>query len=224
MTIIKIGVVDDHPLFREGVTRSLSEAKDFLVVGQGASGEDAVTIASSCRPDVLLLDVSMPGDGLAAIAAVLAASPATRVLMLTASETIDSLVCAMQRGASGYVLKGVGSRGLAEAIRTVHCGSKYVTPAMSVKFAEQSFTEDGQRRATLTPRERDVMELVAHGLSNKHIGLKLDLQEKTVKHHMTQILTKLGVSNRTEAALAWRNANGGRTAPVDEYRPMSPGG
>ncbi|WP_075292877.1 response regulator [Pararhizobium arenae] len=224
MTVIKIGVVDDHPLFREGVTRSLSETKDFVVVGQGATADDAVAIASGCRPDVLLLDVSMPGDGLSAIEAVLAASANTKVLMLTASETLDSLVGAMQRGASGYVLKGVGSRGLVDAIRTIHAGSKYVTPAMSAKFVEQSFTEGGQRKVALTPRERDVMELVAQGLSNKHIGLKLDLQEKTVKHHMTQILTKLGVSNRTEAALAWRDVNGAHTAPTDEYRLMSPAG
>jgi two-component system nitrate/nitrite response regulator NarL len=103
----------------------------------------------------------------------------------------------------GYVLKGVGSRGLASAIRTIFEGNRYVSPAMSAKVVDVSLDREPAKNA-LTPREREVMDLVGEGLSNKHIGLRLDLQEKTVKHHMTQILTKLGVSNRTEAALRWR--------------------
>ena len=204
MTSIKVGVVDDHPLFREGVTRSLSEVSDFVVVGEGANTSDAAMIAADARPDVLLLDVSMPGDGLSVIDEVLSISPDTKILMLTASEEVDTLIEAMQRGAKGYLLKGVGSRGLAEAIRAVFKGARYVSPAMSAKAMEYSLNGQGSERDTLTPREREVMDLVAQGLSNKHIGLRLDLQEKTVKHHMTQILTKLGVTNRTEAALRWR--------------------
>lgn len=205
MTSITIGVVDDHPLFREGVTRSLSEIQDFVVVGDGASSFDAMTIASDKHPDVMLLDVSMPGDGVSAIDEILASSPTTKVIMLTASEELDTLTAAIQHGASGYVLKGIGSKGLAEAIRSVMNGTRYVAPAMSAKILESTLSSDDSPKSILTPRERDVMDLVAQGLSNKHIGLKLDLQEKTVKHHMTQILTKLGVSNRTEAALAWRD-------------------
>jgi DNA-binding NarL/FixJ family response regulator len=204
MTSITIGVVDDHPLFREGVSRSLSEAGDFVVVGEGASSDDALLIASESRPDVMLLDVSMPGDGLSAIGTILSKSPHTRIVMLTASEEVDTLVGALQRGAVGYVLKGVGSRGLAQAIRAVFNGSRYVSPEMSAKVMERSLNPETSNKDALTPRERDVMELVALGLSNKQIGLRLDLQEKTVKHHMTQILTKLGVTNRTEAALLWR--------------------
>jgi DNA-binding NarL/FixJ family response regulator len=203
MTPIKVAVVDDHPLFREGVTRSLSEVSDFVVVGEGANTGDATMIASNARPDVLLLDVSMPGNGLSVIEEILSLSPDTRILILTASEEVDTLVAALQRGAKGYILKGVGARSLAEAIRTVFKGTRYVSPTMSAKVMEYSLSGQTSDKDTLTPREREVMDLVAQGLSNKHIGLRLDLQEKTVKHHMTQILTKLGVTNRTEAALRW---------------------
>ena len=204
MTSITIGVVDDHPLFREGVTRSLSEISDFAVVGEGASSDDAAMIAANNHPDIMLLDVSMPGGGLSAVSDVLARSPTTKVLMLTVSEEVDTLLGALQRGAMGYVLKGVGSRGLAEAIQTVLRGSRYISPTMSAKVMENSLNGGTSDKSSLTPREREVMDLVAQGLSNKHIGLRLSLQEKTVKHHMTQILSKLGVSNRTEAALQWR--------------------
>ncbi|MFK0332955.1 response regulator [Rhizobium sp. NPDC090275] len=203
MTSITVGIVDDHPLFREGVTRSLSEIKDFLVVGEGATCDDAAMIAADKHPDVMLVDVSMPGGGLSAIGEILQHSPSTKVLMLTASEEIDTLLGALQRGAMGYVLKGIGSRGLAEAIRTILKGTRYVSPAMSAKVVDVSLEKEPSKNS-LTPREREVMDLVGEGLSNKHIALRLDLQEKTVKHHMTQILTKLGVSNRTEAALRWR--------------------
>ncbi|MGO8078969.1 response regulator [Rhizobium leguminosarum] len=204
MTAITIGVVDDHPLFREGVTRSLSEISGFIVVGEGASSDDAAMIASDNHPDIMLLDVSMPGGGLSAISDVLARSPTTKVLMLTVSEEVDTLLGALQRGAMGFVLKGVGSRGLAEAIQTVLRGSRYISPTMSAKVMENSLNGGTSDKSSLTPREREVMDLVAQGLSNKHIGLRLSLQEKTVKHHMTQILSKLGASNRTEAALQWR--------------------
>ena len=204
MTSITIGVVDDHPLFREGVTRSLSEISGFIVVAEGASSDDAAMIASDNHPDIMLLDVSMPGGGLSAVSDVLARSPTTKVLMLTVSEEVDTLLGALQRGAMGYVLKGVGSRGLAEAIQTVLRGSRYISPTMSAKVMENSLNGGTSDKNSLTPREREVMDLVAQGLSNKHIGLRLSLQEKTVKHHMTQILSKLGASNRTEAALQWR--------------------
>jgi two-component system nitrate/nitrite response regulator NarL len=204
MTSITIGVVDDHPLFREGVTRSLSEISNFAVVGEGASSNDAAMIAATSHPDIMLLDVSMPGGGLSAIGDVLTRSPTTKVLMLTVSEEVDTLLAALQQGAMGYVLKGVGSRGLVEAIQTVLSGSRYISPTMSTKVMENSLHGSAPDKNSLTPREREVMDLVSQGLSNKHIGLRLNLQEKTVKHHMTQILSKLGVTNRTEAALQWR--------------------
>ncbi|NEI97324.1 response regulator [Rhizobium ruizarguesonis] len=200
MTVITIAIVDDHPLFREGVSRSLSEIGDFVVVGEGASADDAVTLAASQRLDVLLLDVSMPGGGINAISEIVVGSPQTKVLMLTASEDVDPLIASLRRGAAGYVVKGIGSRGLAEAIRTIVRGSRYISPSMRAKMVEKTLLD---RPGSLTPRETEVMELVAEGLTNKHIARRLNLQEKTIKHHMTEILLKLGASNRTEAAIRW---------------------
>ncbi|TAU80505.1 response regulator [Rhizobium leguminosarum] len=201
MTAIRIAIADDHPLFREGVRRSLSEADDFVVVGEGASADDAITLAASHRPDVLLLDVSMPGGGIDAICEILARSPRTKVLVLTASEEVEPLVAALRRGAAGYVVKGAGARELAEAIRTVVGGSFFVSPFMRARMVEKSLLVE---RTSMTRRETEVIELVAEGLSNKHIARRLDLQEKTIKHHMTEILSKLGATNRTEAAIRWR--------------------
>ncbi|WP_025397981.1 response regulator [Rhizobium leguminosarum] len=203
MTAITIAIVDDHPLFREGVSRSLSEMEDFVVVGEGASADDAATLAASHRPDVLLLDVSMPGGGIEAISEIVVGSPQTKVLMLTASEDVDPLIASLRRGAAGYVVKGIGSRGLADAIRTVVGGSRYISPSMRAKL-EKTLLD---RPAYLTPRETEVMELVAEGLTNKYIARRLDLQEKTIKHHMTEILFKLAASNRTEAAIKWRQGS-----------------
>ncbi|CAN7232806.1 response regulator transcription factor [Rhizobium leguminosarum] len=204
MTAITIAIVDDHPLFREGVSRTLSEMEDFVIVGEGASADDAATLAVSQRPDVLLLDVSMPGGGIEAISEIAVGSPETKVLMLTASEEVDPLLAALRRGAAGYVVKGIGSRGLAEAIRTVVGGSRFISTTMRAKIVEKSLFG---RPGSLTPRETEVIELVAEGLSNKHIGRRLNLQEKTIKHHMTEILLKLGASNRTEAAIRWRQGD-----------------
>ncbi|MBY5460575.1 response regulator transcription factor [Rhizobium leguminosarum] len=201
MTAITIAIVDDHPLFREGVSCTLSEIDDFVVVGEGASADDAATLAASHGPDVLLLDVSMPGGGIDAISEILARSPQTKVLMLTASEEVEPLVAALRRGAAGYVVKGVGARELAEAIRTVVGGSWFVSPSMRARMVEKSLFVE---RTSMTRRETEVIELVAEGLSNKHIARRLDLQEKTIKHHMTEILSKLGATNRTEAAIRWR--------------------
>jgi two-component system nitrate/nitrite response regulator NarL len=201
LTAITIAIVDDHPLFREGVSCTLSEIDDFVVVGEGASADDAATLAASHGPDVLLLDVSMPGGGIDAISEILARSPQTKVLMLTASEEVESLVTALKRGAAGYLVKGIGSCGLAEAVRTVVGGSWFVSPSMRARMVEKSLFVE---RTSMTRRETEVIELVAEGLSNKHIARHLDLQEKTIKHHMTVILSKLGASNRTEATIRWR--------------------
>ncbi len=207
-TRIRVAVVDDHPLFREGVTRSLSELDGFEIVAEGSSGEDAVRIAGTLRPDVLLMDISMPGGGLHAIPAVLGVAPSQKIVMLTVSESSEDVTTALARGAVGYVLKGVGARTLADAIRTVAAGEGYVAPTLSARLisARTEMPSKSALIASLTPREMEVLELVAVGMSNKHVAIELDLQEKTVKHHMTQILAKLGVTNRTEAAMALRNA------------------
>lgn len=203
---ISLAVVDDHPLFREGVIRSLTEMDEFKIVGEGSNRDDALRIAAEHRPDILLLDISMPGGGLEAVPLILEQVPGQKIVMLTVSKAGDDVMTALRTGAKGYVLKGVGSRALADIIRTVAAGDSYVAPTLSARLISQ--TGSGVQAnpfVALTEREREVLELASAGLSNKHIGLKLDLHEKTIKHHMTQIFTKLGVSNRTEAAMAFRD-------------------
>ena len=217
MTAVKIAVVDDHPLFREGVTRSLGEIEGLEMVGEGGSREDAIRIVREICPDVMLMDISMPGNGLDAIAEALDICPELKIVMLTVSEASDDIAKAIKLGAKGYVLKGVGSRGLAEVVKTVASGESYVSPALSAKLiaglsAPAEKAEKQDLLAELTEREQEVLTLVASGLSNKRVARELDLHEKTVKHHMTRILSKLKVSNRTEAALTLRDAVDQRSA------------
>jgi DNA-binding NarL/FixJ family response regulator len=222
MKPIRIAVIDDHPLFREGVVRSLSEIEGFQIVGQGASAADAVAIARERSPDVVLMDVSMPGNGLAAIGAVLGGCLGTKVIMLTVSESGQDVARAVGCGAAGYVLKGVGAHSLAEIIRTVARGEAYVSPSLSA----QLFASLGQGGLSSVPanplsvlndKELEILTLVGSGQSNKRVALTLSLHEKSIKRHLTQIFRKLKVSNRTEAAMALRDfsAMEPRTTPSD---------
>jgi two-component system, NarL family, nitrate/nitrite response regulator NarL len=206
---IRIAIVDDHPLFREGVTRSLSEIGGFEMVGEGATAQDAERLATTVRPDILLLDISMPGGGLTAVANILASHPAQKIVMLTVSEANADVTKALNAGVSGYVLKGVGSRGLADILRNVAAGESYLSPTLSARLlsdlqSQQPTDGVAERLRQLTERQTEILRLVAEGLSNKEVALRLELQEKTVKHHMTGVLSKLNVRNRTEAALVMR--------------------
>ena len=204
---IRIAIVDDHPLFREGVTRSLAEIGGFELVGEGASATEAEQIARTAAPDILLLDISMPGGGLNALGAILAARPQQKIVMLTVSEANADVAEALKTGARGYVLKGVGSKALAEILRDVADGQSYVSPSLSARLLSDLLKPAGSKPdplSLLTGREADILKLVAEGLSNKEVAARLSLQEKTVKHHMTRVLAKLNVRNRTEAALVAR--------------------
>lgn len=207
---IRVAVIDDHPLFREGVKRSLGEYDDFHIVGEGCSKDDAIRIAQEQRPDVILMDISMPGGGLSAISPILDLDPGQKIVMLTVSETRDDLTRALNSGAKGYVLKGVGSRALGEIIHTVAFGETYISLDLSARLLSDMSLSGTSGTAEpigdLTSREWEVLNLVAAGLSNKRIALRLDVHEKTVKHHMGRILAKLGVTNRTEAAMVMRDA------------------
>lgn len=230
---LSVAVVDDHPLFREGVVRSLSETGRFAIVAEGSSSDDAVRIAAETRPDLMLIDLSMPGNGLNAIAPILAAHPATRIVVLTVSETAEDLAAALNGGARGYLLKGVGSRALAEILSAIASGETYVTPSLSARLLSHLSGDRASPIATdpvrsLSGRESEVLDLVAAGLSNKEIAIRLDLQEKTVKHHVSRILSKLGAGNRTEAAMLYHGVVGGAgrssSASAAGSRPRSPGG
>ncbi|WP_271894757.1 response regulator [Candidatus Phyllobacterium onerii] len=211
MTGLSIAVIDDHPLFREGVRRSLGEINGFQIVGEGCTKEDAIRIAHDHRPDVILMDISMPGGGLDAISPILDHFPDQKIIMLTVSERSDDVTKALNSGAKAYVLKGVGSRALAEIIRAVASGEGYVSPALSARMlSDLSSVSNAPNKSDpiseLSSREYEVLDLAAAGLSNKRIALKLDIHEKTVKHHMGRIFAKLNVTNRTEAAMALRDA------------------
>lgn len=210
MSTIRVAVVDDHPIFREGVAGCLMDIGGYQVVGEGGNCEDARAIAQHADPDVMLLDISMPGGGLSAVAAILAQRPSQKVIMLTVSESHADVATALKLGAKGYVLKGVGSRTLSEIIRAVHGGEMYVSPTLSARMiaglTPAGDTIGSGKMGALTEREQEVLRLVAAGLSNKRIARDLSLHEKTIKHHLTRIFSKLNVSNRTEAAMAFRDA------------------
>jgi len=205
---IRIVLVDDHPLFRDGVEGVLQAEADFEVVGQGGSAEEAVRLATELLPDVMLLDVTMPGGGVSAAQQIARTCPFTKIVMLTASEDEDDVTAALKAGACAYILKGVAARELVRILRSAWAGEVYVTPALAVSvLAEMSKPSSEPRRpasgvfSELTEREREILERVAKGFSNKEIGAQLFLSEKTIKHYMTNILNKLHVHNRVEAAL-----------------------
>lgn len=205
---LHLAIVDDHPLFREGVAHTLSAQPDMEVIAQGESAADALRIAAESMPDIMLLDVSMPGGGLNAVRDIAAAYPVIYLVMLTVSEEEDDVTAALRSGARAYVLKGVAARELVRILRSVAAGEVYVTPSLAASLLfELTGGKPGAPPSpleVLTERERQILERVAAGDSNKEIGAQLHVSEKTVKHHMTNILQKLQVRNRVEAALVAR--------------------
>jgi len=200
---IRILVADDHPLFREGVVNTLAAEPDIEVIAEANSGERAVEQAVDLLPDVAILDLTMPGiGGIAATGQIATQCPATAVLVLTVSENADDLLQALKAGARGYVLKGVAGQGLIHAVRSVTAGEVYITPALaSGLLSEMTRDDPADPFENLTGREHEILELVAAGLTNREIGERLYLAEKTVKHYMTNVLQKLHVRSRVEAAL-----------------------
>ncbi|GHF50835.1 DNA-binding NarL/FixJ family response regulator [Deinococcus metalli] len=201
---VRIVIVDDHPLFREGVAATLGAESGLEVVGEGGSADDALRLCTALLPDLLLLDLNLPGGGMHAARAVTAACPVTKIVMLTFSEEEADVLSALKAGARGYILKGVSGRELRRIVRSVYAGEVYITPTLAAGvLVEMAAPGRGAHHplSDLTPRERQILEGVASGRSNKEIGRDLDLTEKTVKHYMTNILQKLQVRNRVEAAL-----------------------
>ena len=200
---IRVLVADDHPLFREGVVHSLLGNGDITVIGQADNSEDTLRLARELLPDLALLDIAMPERGGLAIAGEIAmACPATKIVMLTVSEHEDDLLSAFKAGARGYVLKGVSASELVDVIRAVADGEVYVTPALAAGvLVEMTRGRPYDPLIELTDREREILQLVAKGLTNRQIGERLHLAEKTIKHYMTNILGKLHVRSRLDAAM-----------------------
>lgn len=205
---IRIAVVDDHPLLRDGVVGTLSREPTLEVIGVGASATDAIALARDHHPDVILLDISMPGGGIEAARQICSAYPAIKTIMLTVSEREEDVTAAMEAGAHGYVLKGITGADLIGTIRAVSRGETYITPQFaarllaSLKLRAADAKVPQRIETALTAREEQILNEVSGGLTNKEVARKLTLSEKTVKHYMTNVLQKLHARNRVEAVLA----------------------
>jgi len=199
-------IVDDHPLVRRGLTSLLNGVADISVVGAAADGEEAVAYVAEERPDIVLMDISMPGmDGFEALRRLLKAVPGTRVVMLTSFSDHDLVIEAIDTGAIGFLLKDADPSDLINGIRAAARGDSPLSP----KAAKEILGERARRRPIddLTQRERDVLTLVGRGLSNKQIAWRLGISEKTVKAHLGSVFDRLGVQDRTQAAL-WAQRHG----------------
>ena len=198
---IRLLIVDDHSVVREGLRAFLRLQDGIEVVGEAASAGEAVSVAATSSPDVVLLDLVMPeGDGIGAIRRLLEVAPGVRVLVLTSFADDAQIFAAIAAGAAGYLLKDVDPQALADGIRDVHAGR----PALHASVAARLMRRSGSPRPTsddLTARERDVLRLVVEGLANKQIAQRLGIGEKTIKTHVSRVLAKLGVTDRTQAAV-----------------------
>lgn len=222
MGAIKVLISDDHPLIREGLSKVLSLEGDIQVIGEAANGDEAVEKVRQLRPDVVLMDLNMPGMGGAeAIRRIKQDNPDVRVLVLTVHDDDQNLLDAVHAGARGYVLKDVGTDELVQAIRLVHQGEYFIEADLLKRLLDELIrfsSTPGPQRAPrpleqpdpqldqLTSRELEILDFVAAGHTNKAIAEKLFISEKTVKNHISSILKKLGLTGRTQAAIyALRN-------------------
>ena len=212
MTLIRVLLVDDQPLFRESLGLLLSVQPDLLVVGEAGNGEEAVRQAAAVRPDVVLMDMRMPVlDGVAATRRVLAVDPRSRVVALTTFDDDEYVFEALRAGAVGYLLKDVSGEKLVEAVRAAARGESFLQPSVAAKvvaeFARLARSGPPNSQPSTEPlsdRELEVVRLVAAGASNREIAAELFIAEGTVKNHLTAILGKLGARDRTQAALKAR--------------------
>jgi len=195
--VIRVLVVDDHPVVREGLVAILEDEQDFQVVGAVGSAEDALALAPTARPDVILLDLELPGmNGVDAIPRFAATVPEARVIVLTAYDTDERVLGAIKAGARAYLLKGASADEIARAIRAVHAGGSYLASGIAAKVLSQV---RAPRSGALSGRERTVLRLVADGLATKQIARELGITERTVKFHISSIMNKLGADTRAQA-------------------------
>jgi DNA-binding NarL/FixJ family response regulator len=206
--VIRVLIADDHPVVRQGLRTFLGIQDDIEVVGEAGDGLSAVSLAESLKPDIVLMDLKMPGaDGLAALTELRARGVEARVLVLTSVTERGHVLPAVQAGAAGYLYKDVDPQALVQAIRAVHGGHVLFAPdaAEAMVGAERAAGGRGpgapHERALLTEREREVLVQIARGRSNREIARTLSVSEKTVKTHVSNLLMKLGVQDRTQAAL-----------------------
>ncbi|MHB8489997.1 MAG: response regulator [Candidatus Dormibacteria bacterium] len=198
---IRLLIVDDHSVVREGLRAFLRLQDGIEVVGEAAGAEEAVRVATRSSPDVVLLDLVMPeGDGIGAIRRLLEVSPGVRVLVLTSFADDAQIFAAVAAGAAGYLLKDIDPEALADGIRDVHAGRPALHPLVATRLMRRG-RSPSPGHSDLTARERDVLRLVVEGLANKQIAQRLGIGEKTIKTHVSRVLAKLGVADRTQAAV-----------------------
>jgi DNA-binding NarL/FixJ family response regulator len=205
--VIRLLIVDDHPVFRDGLAGSLARLSDVEVVGVAATGEEAVELAAQLRPDVVLMDLNLPGiSGVEAIRRLVAAAPDLAALAVTMVDDDDTVLAALRAGARGYVLKGSTGAEIAAATRTAAAGGAVFGPGIAARvLAMTTGRRSAAREDDLTDRERDVLEMIADGANNAQIARKLGLSVKTVQNYVSRILDKLHVTDRTQAALRARD-------------------
>ena len=199
---IRILVVDDHPVLRDGLVAVLSADADFEVVGEAETGEEAVLAAAKLQPDIVMLDLEMPGmDGVEALKQMPENDPGLRVIVFTAFDTDDRIMSALQAGAQGYLLKGAPRDQVFEAIRVVNAGNSLLQPIVASKLLTRMrrTAADPIAPGSVTPREMEVIRLLARGFQNKEIAAELGIAQRTAKFQVGSLLAKLGAGNRTEA-------------------------
>jgi two-component system, NarL family, response regulator LiaR len=200
---IRVLIADDHAVVREGL-RSFFELQDEMeVVGEAADGVEAVELATRLQPDVVLMDIVMPNlDGVEAMRQLRRRVPAARAIVLTSFLDDEQVLPAIRAGAAGYLLKNVDPQELARAVRAAHAGEAFIDPTVAAMLVDTLADEDvDDAYERLTAREREVLDLIGRGFSNKRIALELGVAEKTVKTHVSHVLGKLGLADRTQAAL-----------------------
>lgn len=207
--LIDIAVIDDQPLFRQGVWQALDQSHRCNLVAQGSHHDDAISIARDFKPHVMLIDVDLPGGGIKALERISCSDQGVRTIMLTTTQSETDLASSFKAGARGYLVKGgIEADNLIEIVRTVHRGDTYMDPKFAGQILSKSYTGQLPQQdpmASLTPRENDILLLVAKGMTNKEVALHYRIAEKTVKGYMTNILHKLSARNRVEAALIARD-------------------
>jgi two-component system, NarL family, nitrate/nitrite response regulator NarL len=207
----RIAIVDDHPMVRRGLAETFDEADDFEVIGEGASAADAVAIARDKKPNVVLLDITMPGGGVEAARDIAKFCPDVCVIAFTIREELAVVQSALRAGARGYILKGTDGEELLSNVRRIIDGQSYVSPELAARLIAGDLGAPApppasERIAALSEREGQIFRLMGEGLTNQEIAERLGLRENTVKHYITPMMQKLGVRNRTEAALLARGA------------------
>lgn len=215
---IGVAVVDDHPLYRQGVVHVLQNSGRFEVLGEGASASDAIRLVADTTPDLLFLDLHLPGGGIEAAETILAKPVATRIVVLSVVEDIGCVVRAFRAGVHGYLLKGISASDLIKGSEAAAAGEHCVAPQLMGHLLDQlsgrALTLNEPARIAFAVREEQILALLAKGMSNKEIAYNLNICEKTAKYYLTNIMKKLHAKNRVEVALYAAQKTHGRTDAV----------